>query len=233
MRQYTSFFRIHFLAGLQYRAAALAGFSTQLFWGLMEVLLFRAFYRYAPERLPMDMQALSSYIWIQQGTFSIWVLYGWERELFQAVQTGSVAYELTRPTDLYAMWSARGFAGRLSKTVTRIIPVLVVSSLLPAPYGLRLTISLPVFLVFLFSMALTLWLCVAMCMLCYSLTFYMTDYRGIFTFVPAVAELLSGDLLPLPFFRRFFGKSQSSVPSVLCKMFPFGFLAGTLGVWGF
>ena len=58
MKQYTSFFRIRFLAGLQYRAAAFAGVFTQLFWGLMELMMFRAFYLFAPEKLPMDMQAV-------------------------------------------------------------------------------------------------------------------------------------------------------------------------------
>ena len=93
MKQYTTFFRIRFLAGLQYRAAAFAGFFTQLFWGLMEILMFRAFYLYAPEKLPMDMQALSCYVWIQQGTLSIWNLWGWELPLFDAVRTGEVAYD--------------------------------------------------------------------------------------------------------------------------------------------
>lgn len=96
MRQYLSFFRIRFVAGLQYRTAAFAGFFTQLFWGLMEIMMFRAFYLYAPEKLPMDMQALSSYIWIQQGTLCIWNLYGWEQELFESVRSGAVAYELIR-----------------------------------------------------------------------------------------------------------------------------------------
>ena len=41
MKQYLSFFRMRLLAGLQYRAAALAGMSTQLVWGTMEVLLYR------------------------------------------------------------------------------------------------------------------------------------------------------------------------------------------------
>ena len=48
MRQYLSFFRIRFVAGLQYRTAAFAGFFTQLFWGLMEIMMFRAFYLYGP-----------------------------------------------------------------------------------------------------------------------------------------------------------------------------------------
>lgn len=200
MRQYLSFFRIRFVAGLQYRTAAFAGFFTQLFWGLMEIMMFRAFYLYAPDRLPMDMQALSSYIWIQQSTLCIWNLYGWEQELFESVRSGAVAYELVRPTDLYAMWSARGFAGRLSKTMPRLVPVLIVGSLLPAPYGLRLTISFGTFLLFLVSVLLMLWLVVAICMLCYTITFYVPDYRGIVTFVPALSEIFSGDLIPLPFF---------------------------------
>ena len=216
MKQYTSFFRIRFLAGLQYRAAAFAGFFTQLFWGLMEILMFRAFYLYAPEKLPMDMQALSCYVWIQQGTLSIWNLWGWEPSLFQAVQTGEVAYELVRPTNLYAVWSARGFATRLSKCLPRLLPILLVGSLLPAPYGLRLSISLPAFFMFLVSMSFTLWLCVSICMLCYTATFYVTDFRGIVAFVPAVSEIFSGDLLPLPFF--------SPVLRRIAELSPFGSL---------
>lgn len=200
MKQYFAFFRMRFLAGLQYRTAALAGQCTQLVWGAMELLMYRAFYLYAPEKLPMDIQALSNYIWIQQGTLCIWILHLWEGELFESVKTGSVAYELTRPTDLYAMWTARAFALRLSKTFSRLIPILIVGILIPAPYGLRLTISPVVFCLFLVSMLMTLWLCIAICILCYAATFYLTDYHGIVAFVPAICEIFSGDLLPLPFF---------------------------------
>ncbi len=200
MKQYTSFFKMRFLAGLQYRTAALAGMCTQAVWGLMEVFLYRAFYLSAPERLPMDMQALSSYIWMQQATLSIWMIFQWERELFEAVHSGSVAYELVRPVDVYGMWAARSFAVRISRLLLRVAPILFLGWLLPAPYGLRLTISPGVLVLFLVSAALTLWLGVSICMVCYCLTFYMTDYKGIMTFVPALCELFSGDLIPLPFF---------------------------------
>ena len=179
MKQYISFFQMRLLAGLQYRAAALAGIATQVVWGLLEVLLYRAFYMTAPELLPMDMQALSNYIWMQQALFGLWNVYAWEQELFQAVQTGTVAYELVRPTDLYAM---------------------LVGILMPAPFGLRMNIPAGVFGLFLVSTGLTLWLCVAFGMLCYGLTFYVVDPKGIIALVPAVCEFLSGDLLPLPFF---------------------------------
>ena len=43
MKKYWSFFRIRFLNGLQYRAAAYAGIATQFFWGVMLILMSRAF----------------------------------------------------------------------------------------------------------------------------------------------------------------------------------------------
>ena len=70
MRKYISFFRMRLMAGLQYRAAALAGLSTQLVWGAMEVLLYRAFWLEHPERFPMGMEALAAYIQLK-GMISI------------------------------------------------------------------------------------------------------------------------------------------------------------------
>lgn len=225
MRQYLSFFRMKLLAGLQYRAAALGGIVTQAVWGFLAVMLFRALCKTAPELLPMDMQALASYTWLREALLSLWNVYAWESELFQAVQTGTVAYELTRPTDIYAMWTARGLGLRMSRCALRILPVLLVGILMPAPYGLRLTISPAAFGAFLLSALLALWLCVAFVMLCYSLTFFVVDSKGIMTFVPALCELLGGGVLPLPFFpeklRRFaelspFGSLQNVPLRIFC-----------------
>ncbi len=225
MKQYVSFFRMKLISGLQYRTAALGGIITQAVWGFLAVMLFRALYKTAPELLPMDMQALASYTWAREVLLSLWNVYAWESELFQAVQTGTVAYELVRPTNLYAMWTARGLGMRLSRCALRILPVLAVGLLMPAPYGLRLTISPGAFGVFLLSTLLTLWLCVAIGLLCYSLTFYVVDPKGIMTFVPALCELLGGDVLPLPFFpeklRRFaelspFGSLQNVPLRIFC-----------------
>ena len=138
MKQYLSFFKMRLVAGLQYRAAAMAGMSTQMVWGLMEILLYRAFWLEQPDRFPMGMQALACYIWLQQAFLSCFNLWSWERELIDAVRSGTVAYELTRPTDLYGMWMARSVALRVSRAALRCWPILLVGSLLPAPYGLRL-----------------------------------------------------------------------------------------------
>ena len=148
MRKYLSFFRLRFIMGLQYRAAALAGVSTQFFWGLMEVMIFSAFYKADAAAFPMSLSATISYVWLQQAFlafFAVWMLEG---EIFEAIRKGNLAYELARPVDIYAMWFARSVATRLSRAMLRCFPILLMALLIPAPYGLRLPASLPHFLLF-------------------------------------------------------------------------------------
>lgn len=207
MKKYLYFFKMRLIAGLQYRTAALAGLSTQFVWGTMEVLLYRALWNAHPERFPMGVEALSSYIWLQQAFLTLFAIWNWEPEIVESVRTGAVAYELTRPTDLYGMWMARSLALRLSRWLLRATPVIVLGSLIPAPWGLRLRVSPAVFGLFLLSAALMLTVVCAYNLLVYALTFHMTDPNGVQVVSTAAADLLGGGIVPLPFLpaglRRF------------------------------
>lgn len=44
MRQYISFFKLKFAVGLQYKTAAIAGLATQIFFGLVFISVYIAFY---------------------------------------------------------------------------------------------------------------------------------------------------------------------------------------------
>lgn len=199
MKKYLSFFKMHLMAGLQYRVAALAGMSTQFVWGTMEILIFRAFWLESPERFPMGMEALAAYIWLQQAFLSFYAAWTWDNDILEAVKTGSVAYELTRPMDLYGMWMSRALAQRLSRGVLRALPILLLGVLLPAPYGLRFRISPAVFGLFLVSLALMLTVVCSFSLLIYALTFHLTDSNGVRVVSVAAADLLGGGIVPLPF----------------------------------
>jgi len=197
VKKYLSFFKMRLLAGLQYRTAALAGMSTQLVWGAMEILLYRAFYRENPAAFPMGMEALSSYIWLQQAFLAFFALWQGEREIAEAVRTGTVAYELTRPIGLYGMWMARSLGLRLSRGLLRCWPIVLVGFLLPAPYGLRLRAeNLGQFAL---SAVLMLVLVCAYMSILYAASFYMTDSNGINVLSVAAADLLGGAIVPIPF----------------------------------
>ena len=103
MKKYFSFFRIRFIAGLQYRAAAWAGISTQFAWGALSILLFKAFYESSPAAFPMEFSQLSGYIWLRQAFLGLLMLWFVDPEIVESISSGSIVYELCRPTSIYAM----------------------------------------------------------------------------------------------------------------------------------
>ena len=78
MKSYLSYFILKFKVGLQYRAAALAGISTQLFFGLVYILVYVAFYESDASSLPMPLNELVSYLWLCQAFFAL--IYMWYKD---------------------------------------------------------------------------------------------------------------------------------------------------------
>jgi len=228
MRKYWSFFRIRFIRGLQYRAAALSGMVTQFVWGAMEILLFRAFYEASPESFPMTFEALSTYVWLQQAFLALYMVWFWESELFNSITTGDVAYELCRPVRLYDMWFVRGLAVRLSKAVLRCMPILIFSWFLPAPYGLTLPGDMKIWAMTLLSMTLGLLLIVAFGMIVYMSVFYTVSPQGIKLSVTSMAEFLSGSVIPIPFMPDRVKRIVEFLPFASAQNVPFRIFSGDI-----
>lgn len=202
MKTYWSFFRIRFINSLQYRAAALAGVCTQFAWGGLFILMFRAFYQADPASFPMDFSALSSYIWLQQALLMLFNVWRLDNKIFEAITGGNVAYEMARPVSLYNMWFTTNLAERFAQTALRCIPVLLVASFLPEPYGLSLPADPFTFLVFVVTLFGGGLLVVAFAMMIYISTFYTMapGGGGIKMIGMMLVDLLTGQLIPLPFF---------------------------------
>lgn len=200
MRKYWSFFRLRFAMGLQYRTAAIAGMVTQFFWGFMEIMVFRAFYESDADAFPMTLAATSSYIWLQQAflvLFAAWLL---EHEIFDNIMNGNVAYEMCRPVSIYDMWFSRSVANRLSRAMLRCVPILVVASFLPKPYGISAPASLRHCVWFLLAMVLGFLVTVSFFMVVYGLTFFTISPNGLRMLISSVVEFFAGAIIPLPFF---------------------------------
>lgn len=199
MKACLSFFRMRFKYTLQYRTAAWAGVSTQFFWGFMEIQLYRAFYADHPEAFPMALGALVSYIWLRQALLALFNTWTLEAELFDAVLTGNVAYELCRPVSMYGMWFARTVANRISKAALRFWPILLVAALLPQPWGILPPVSFGAFIAFIVSTALAVCVTSAFLLIMYFSCFFTVSGDGVRAIFVPVADLLSGGLIPLPF----------------------------------
>ena len=200
MRKYLSFFRIRFIAGLQYRAAAWAGVATQFAWGGLNILMFRAFYESAENVFPMPFSSLSSYIWLQQAFLALFMAWFFDNEIFDSIVSGNIAYELCRPCDIYGMWFTKNLAIRISRAVLRCMPILVFAFILPHPYNIGLPSDFLSFALFVLSMVLGLLVIVAFSMLIYISAFYTISPMGIRILATSVIEFFAGALIPIPFF---------------------------------
>lgn len=198
MRAYISVFKLRFILLLQYRAAAFAGLCTQFAFGAMHIMVMMAYYKAVGSAMPMTLQQTISYIWLTQAFLGIVALWTRDGEIMELIRSGNIAYELTRPLDIYNYWYCRGIAMRTAPTLLRCIPLFSVVFLLPRGFGLMLPFSLPYGLLFVLSLLLAILLVSAISNLTYMLTMLSVSGDGIILIMAVLGELLSGMLIPLP-----------------------------------
>lgn len=236
MRAYLAIFRIRFSNSLQYRAAALAGMATQYAWGFMLILSFAAFYKANPAAFPMPFSQTVSYIWMQQSFFSLFAAYFFDADIFEAITSGSISYEMVRPVSLYARWFSQSIAVRTSKAVLRCIPILLTAFLLPEPYRMILPQSMAQLSLFLISMVLAVGVVVAFNMLVYISAFYTLSAAGVRIIAAMIADFLAGAIIPLPFFPKAAERIVSLLPFAAMQNMPLriysGNIAGSAAVRG-
>lgn len=228
LKKYGGIFRIRFNAGIQYRAAALAGIATQFAWGFFTIALYQTFYRSNPDAFPMTLQALVSYIWLQQAFLALFSTWSTENAILSAITDGGIAYELARPIGIYPMWFMRHFSARVSAVLLRLGPVLLIAALLPAPYGLSLPASPAALAGFLVTLLLGALVTSAYLMLIYVITVFTMQPQGVRIAFNAFSDLLSGALIPIPFFPPVLARILELTPFAAMSNVPFRIYSGDL-----
>jgi ABC-2 type transport system permease protein len=208
VRAYIAVFSARFRALLQYRAAALAGLGTQIFWGFIHVMIFGAFYASSTAPQPMQLEQVITYIWLKQ---ALLLLLPWrpDPEVEAMVRTGNVAYELARPVDLYWLWYARAVAMRTAPAMLRCLPMIALAL---AFFGMAPPTNLGSAAAFLASATAAVLLSAAFTTLLSISTLFTIDGRGAQALTSSVVNLFSGALVPLPFFPGWFQRIADVLP---------------------
>ena len=228
MKQYISFFKLKFSVGLQYRAAALAGIATQIFFGLVYIMVYTAFYKSGKTSVDMTYQQLVSYMWLNQSFFSLICVWHKDQELLNMIRKGDIAYELCRPENTYVMWFIRIFATKLSAVLLRCIPLIIISFLLPKPYNLSLPYSWFSFIMFILILLISSMLLTAIITLMYIFIFYTIDSKGIYSMYCGIAELLAGQIVPIPFLSKTIRFVLELLPFAYISDFTFRVYSGNI-----
>jgi len=203
LRPYLAVFRTRFQLLLQYRAAAVAGFATQCWWGAIRLMVFAAFFR-SVDSTPMTLQQVIDYVWLAQGFLTL-LPWSVDPEVARMVRSGDVAYERLRPLDTYAFWYARAVARRTATPLLRVIPMIITAGVVLRLLGMeRWALSAPAgigaALLFAVSIVLTVGLSSAIATLMDTLTVATLSDRGVNTLIGPLIIVFSGSLMPLPLF---------------------------------
>ena len=196
MKPYLATLSARFRMLLQYRAAALAGVVTQVFFGLVRVMIFQAFFQSSRNAQPMTGPQTTTYLWLGQA-FLVITMMGVDSELAGMIRAGNVAYDLVRPVDLYNYWFARSFSSRAAPLIMRALPIFAIAALigqLHAPasvlHGALFIISITLGLV----ISTALYATVTISLL------WTISGEGASRIVPPLVFFMSGMIIPLPLF---------------------------------
>jgi ABC-2 type transport system permease protein len=215
---------------LQYRAAALAGLWTQIFFGLVLLMIYEAFYSSTTSRQPMTFAEIVSYVWLGQALLAM-LPWNADAEVRAMVRSGAVAYELCRPIDLYSLWYARALAWRTAPTILRAVPMcLIAAVILPliglADWRLASPPSLGSATAFGVTLVSTLLLGCALTTLINITLLWTISGEGAVILLTALVTFLSGMIVPLPLFPEWAQPIVHALPFAGLVDLPFRVFTG-------
>ena len=231
MKSYLNYFKLRVITNLQYRSAALAGISTQLFFGFLYIMLYLALYESnIGSNTPMDWKSLVSYLWLQQAFFAITYPYLKDNELLSMISNGNLAYELIRPQNFYLKFYIKMLAERIVATLLRCAPIIIIGLLLPYPYKLYLPPTIGNFILFFISLILACLLVTSLSLIVHIITMFTIDSRGITSAYTMIAEVFMGIVVPIPFFPIWMKKISNALPFRFIGDFPYRAYSGNINI---
>ena len=222
IKSYIAVLSARFRALLQYRAAAFAGFGTQLFWGLIRVMIFEAFYRSTTAPQPMTVDEVVTYIWLGQA-FLVLIIIHADPDVRDMVRSGNIVYELVRPANLYFFWYSRAIAQRTAPGVFRALPMFITASLF---FNLQMPPNISATCAWLVSMLFAVLISAAITNLLNISLLWTISGEGIGYLLTALTWLLSGVTIPLLFFPDWAQATINILPFRYIMDIPFRFYLG-------
>jgi ABC-2 type transport system permease protein len=208
MKAYWAIFSARFRTLLQYRAAALAGVATQVFWGLIRMMILDGFYRSTTAPQPMSYPEVVTYIWLGQAMILL-VITTVDLDIRAMIRSGTVVYELLRPLDLYRLWYCRALAARVAPLLLRMVPIFIIAGLL---FGLRAPASPVCGALWLLSTAAAMLLGAGIATLMTISMLWTISGDGINRVLAAALFICSGMIVPLPLFPDWLQPLLNALP---------------------
>lgn len=209
MRLFWELTKLSFQRHLTYRAAALAGLATNLFFGLLRAAVLIALYGARQEVAGITLTGAITFTGLSQAVIAYLSLFSWN-EVMNSVYTGDVASDLLKPMGYLRFWMAqdlgRAAAGLLMRGVTIMVAYAVLFDVTVPERGTQwLALAVVLALSWLVSFGWRFLVNLS--------AFWTPNAQGVGRFFFILSWFLSGFFMPLRYFPDWFVR--------LCYLTPF------------
>jgi ABC-2 type transport system permease protein len=208
MRLYWELVKLSSRRHLTYRAATLAGLTTNFFFGLIRVAIFIALYGEQDIVSDISLQGAITYTALTQAVIGYLSMFSWY-DLMQSVYSGDVASDLAKPLNYFNYWLAKDM-GRAF--VTLVLRGLIFMLMFELVFDLVYPNSVHQWLGFLVVVILS-WLISFSWRFLISLSaFWTPNASGILRFSFVLSWFFSGFLMPLRYFPEWVNQIAHLTP---------------------
>ena len=245
LKPYFSYMKLRMICELQYRSAAIAGMSTQFFFGFIYIMLYLAFYQGSTSvevssisiislltgpSTSISIQDMVTYLWLFQAFYCLIVIRMVDDELLDMIKNGNIAYELCKPLNIYFTWLVKIFSKKVIATLLRFWPIILVTFFLPEPFMLRLPDSPIHFILFIISLVLALFIVCILILFIHIITFYTLKDKGATSLIIVIGEIFTGGVVPIVFMPKVLQIIAYLLPFRYVGDLPFRIYNGTLNI---
>lgn len=213
--------------GLQYRKSAISGFFTQMFFGFMQIALYKAFLSQGGSEFTIEQMA--SYIWLQQVFFTLFNFWDTAKEeISRKIENGDIAYQLIRPTNLYSYWYSINYSKPIGTLILRGLPLAIFALILPKGTCLMLPVGFDNFLMFVMASIFGSLLVASINTLSHVIVLYVMSSKGVFGFMAAIGNFCAGAVVPLPMLPEPVQKVLNFLPFRYVSDLPYRIYVGNI-----
>jgi ABC-2 type transport system permease protein len=209
MRLFWELCKLSFQRQLTYRAATLAGLTTNFFFGMLRAAVMTALYGTRQEVAGLSLAAAITFTGLSQATIGYLSLFSWY-EIIHSVYTGDISSDLLKPMNYFVFWMAQDLGRATVALLMRGLPMMIAYELVfdvvwPQSATQWLALAAAVALSWLVSFSWRFLINLA--------AFWTPNALGVGRFAFGLSWFLSGFLMPLRFFPDWFVR--------LCYLTPF------------
>lgn len=180
---------------MTYRAAAIAGLVTNLFFGLLRVAILLALYGERQEVEGYTVAGIITYTVLTQAVIAYLSMFGWY-DLMNSVYSGDVGSDLLKPMSYFRFWLAQDLGRALVNFLLRGVAIMAIYALI---FDLVYPQTAGQFLAVLISISLSWLISFAWRFLINLAAFWTPNATGIGRFGYVLSWFFSGFLMPLRF----------------------------------